>query len=297
MSKPRKHHYVSKVLIDKFKNANGVLYFYDKVKDIQGRKHSSKAIFFEKDLNTTISENGEIDYNSVENNLNQNFETDFNTHYGKLLESINEESVSVPKGSIHFLIGMGIIGEARTPRFQNKAREVIFGTLEQIASRATDKLKAEIEASISQPYNISLDFKEVCEVTMSLMGEIVYSLFRAPTNEYYFLPDCTSLTIRSQLEEDIVIDENTYINPSRPISTVILPLNSKLLLVAQASKLCPHSDNRIYSLTSDLVYDYNKSLLEHAQQRIVCENEYYLKAFVRKYLMEINSKSANLEDE
>ncbi len=290
MSIPRNHHYVSQVLTRKFKDANDIIYLYNKTSQEFSSTQSTKHLFSERDLNSTITEEGVVDHSSVEEILNRNFETGFNSCYETVVAALANRN-QIPNyeeviRAIQYLVGMGIIGEMRNPHHMAKKQEIFLGTFRMLLEFATPELKTIIqthEQSLSGVKNkLPVDFKEISDGVTELMGDIWFSIFIAPENEYFLLPDCSSAVFRSQLEDDNIVDGETYYNLSRPISTVMMPINSKVLIMARAAKICSRQSHGTGLLTSDLVYDQNQMLYKRAYERVACENEEYLKRFMEK---------------
>ena len=115
---------------------------------------------------------------------------------------------------------------------------------------------------------------------VKLMGEATYSIIKAQEDCYFLLPDCTAASQRFKLQDDDVIDGKVFINPAMPIGLVLMPINSKLLVAATASKLVDNNGHGIYQLSSEVMHAYNKILFEQAYEEVVRENNGYLKRFL-----------------
>ena len=102
-------------------------------------------------------------------------------------------------------------------------------------------------------------------------------------DEYFFLPDNSAVTIRSKLEPDIEFNGEILESESRPIATVIFPINSKTIIVSQSAKICPQKSHGIYNLRSDAVNKYNKMFLDNARDKVVCTKNEYLHTFISNY--------------
>lgn len=287
MSIPRNHHYVSQVLIRKFLDKDNNLYTYSKESGSIEEKKWSRFDFAEKDLNSTVDEFGQVEHSSVEEILNQHVETGFNNHYNKVMDAIFSNDFSELIESIKYLIRMGIIGDMRTPYRQAERQNIVLDSYRMISKRATKEIQDSLEEFESRTSDIKnkmpIDYKAIIDKTLDLMGETIYSVFEAPQSDFFFLPDCSSIVVRSQLEDDTIIDGIVFHNPTRPISTVILPINSKVVLVAQSKKICPQESHGIYKLSSNDVDEYNIMFLEKAHDKVICENKEYLNQFVSKY--------------
>lgn len=285
MNIPRNHHYVSRVLIKKFADDNGVLYYYDKQLNNFGISRSAKRIFSERDLNTTISENDELDYSSTEEKLHKNFETNFNHFYNKLNDALENKLSDELIEAIKYLIKLGIIGESRTPHYKKRSQEAFFSLLGSVTSYSSENVKNHFLNNKDLKYLNTIDYNEVCNGKISLMGKSYFKVLIAPAGEFILLPDCTSITLRHQLESDSYFNGELYLNQARPISTVIMPINSKLILVAQSEKICPveYRYHGTQEISKKYVYEYNRLLFEKANRTVICGNRDYLKEFITKY--------------
>lgn len=283
MNPPRNHHYVSRVLINKFVDNNNKVYYFDKSLNNFGESNSTKRIFSERNLNTTLTESGEVDYNSVEENLNKHFETDFNNNHAKFLSALENKCSEELIQSMQYLIRLGIIGEMRTPQNKGHIQETWFETLSILSGLPVEGFRNVMLKNPEITNISSLDYKEICDKVIELMGKTIYSVFMAPEGEYILLPDCTSAALRHQLEDDAVINGVVCLNEARPISTIIFPVNSRLILIAQSAKICPQKYHGTQEISKELVYGYNKIFFERANQKVVCQNKNYLKTFVARY--------------
>jgi hypothetical protein len=297
MSVPRNHHYVSQVLSEKFMSTEGKLYKYNKHHKYNKfhTKTSTKSLFSQKDLNSKKDDAGNIDHNSVELELNKNFETDFNKHYKVIIDVVNTDrqiGERIPNSdevikSVKYLIGMALIAQVRHPIHIQNTNSTIFGVLFEIAKNATDELKNEIYSSYQHVEDITnkipVDYKELSEGIAQTMGEVIYSLQIAPENEFFILPDCSAVQRRVGLEPDI-IDGEKYYNLSKPIATVLMPINSKILLAVTAERLIPEelkeNQHGIYPIKKELVMNFNRILFNEAFSEVICENQKYLSDLV-----------------
>jgi hypothetical protein len=287
MSTPKNHHFLSQVLLKKFLDSEGKLNYYSKTEDSITNKEYSRFDFADEYLNSIIDDNGEIDHKSVEDNLNHNFERDFNRYYESFFSALKSDNHELLTDSIKFMIRLGIIGDMRTPEHHIETQKTIFGGFEQIRRLADSKLQQELEEfynSVSPVKNkLPVDYNEVAEGVQELMGDCIYSVFIADDDEYFFLPDNSAVTIRSKLEPDIEFNGEILESESRPIATVIFPINSKTIIVSQSAKICPQKSHGIYNLRSDAVYTYNKMFLDSARDKVICAKNEYLRTFISNY--------------
>jgi hypothetical protein len=289
MSIPRNHHFVSQVLIKKFLGPNDMLFTYSKKNNCIEEKKYTRHDFAERDLNSTLDDDDFIDHKSIEDSLNKNFESNFNKYYDLLIEGIEKEDYSNFLKAVHYLIRMGIIGDMRTPEHKLEIQQTIFGTFEPLMEISTSELKNEyikLKEKISiVKYISSVDYDELCNGIIDLMGEIIFSIFLAPKDNYFFLPDNSSVVFRSQLVPDTKLSDGTIlINPGRPISTVIFPINSQIVIVAQSSKICQQKENGIFQLSKEVMIDYNKLFIKRSRDKVISSNKDYLIQFIKEHI-------------
>lgn len=288
MSTPKNHHFLSQVLLKKFLDSEGRLNYYSKSEKCITNKEYSRFDFAELYLNSKIDDNGDIDHKSVEDNLNINFERDFNAHYDSLITALENDDHESLTNSIKFLIRLGTIGDIRTPEHQIETQKLIFGAFEEAAelldaNNIRQELQEFQERVSSVKNKVPVDYKKIVEQTEKLMGPCIYSIFIAAENEYFFLPDNSAVIIRSKLEPDIEFNGEILESGSRPISTVIFPINSQTIIVSQSTKICPQKSHGIYNLKSEVVYYYNKMFLDSARDKVICANNEYLQTFISNY--------------
>lgn len=225
--------------------------------------------------------------------MNQYFETDFPKYYLtiKLALSTEPEIGEIHPNSeeiinaVEKIIALGSIGRLRHPEDMRHTEQVIFGTLLDVLKDSPEQshgLKAYLQQRSEFSNKIPLDYKELSKDIHRLMGEITYSIFTAPDNEYFLLPDCTSAIQRFQLEEDSIIEGETFINPARAIGLILMPINSKTLLAAVSTKVLPGNGHGTYPLSKEFVQEYNKILFNSAFNEVACENKIYLEEFVNR---------------
>lgn len=291
MSIPRNHHYVSQVLIRKFVDIENNLYTFNKSDSCFEEKKLTRFDFAEQDLNSIKNDLGEIDHSSVEETLNKHIETGFNNHYNKLIASLESENYSNLIESIEYLMRMGIVGDMRTPQHQIEKENNMLEFYRMIYEISADELKADIEHFVNRNSDVKnkfpIDYKEITEKVNEVMGDKIYSIFKAPPTDFFFLPDCSSVVIRSQLEEDTILDGKVLLNPGRPIGTIIFPINSNLIIVAQSTKICKQKSHGIYDLSSETVDQYNLMFLKSSRDKIICKDKDYLKTFIDKHVKSI----------
>jgi hypothetical protein len=112
------------------------------------------------------------------------------------------------------------------------------------------------------------------------MDDTTYSIMIAPDEHYFLLPDCTAATKRFKVEDD-VIDGVTFINPAMVIGMVLMPINSKILVLAVKTEFCPEQGHGIYALNSETMLGYNRILFDNAIKEVACQNREYLERFAK----------------
>lgn len=298
MSEPRNHHFVSQVLSKKFISSEGKIFVFNKnskYKKFQS-KSTTKSLFSRKDLNTRRDAEGGLDFQTVENELNKEFESNFSDHYNVIINAIEGrskkeelDSINILK-SLKFLISLGAIGQTRHPDKIERNNNVIWGGLMSIAELSNDSLKNQIHSAYNSYSGLSnktpINFKELSDGIIEQMGGVTYSIFLAPKNHFFVLPDCTAAILRVKAEDD-VRDGEVYINPAQLISSVLMPLNSSILISATSNRIIPEAlkvyGHEIYQVESDMVKGFNKSLFDYSFGEIACENEGYLKWIVESF--------------
>lgn len=286
MSEPVLHHYLSQVLIRQFIDDEENLYTFSKTTGYNEKK-LHRSDFSIPDLNTTIDKFGNIDRYSIEKLLGKYFETDFPKHYNKIHEALGNGEFSKLSKSIKFIIKMGIIGDMRTREHQLEVQEWILGSLREIMKLATEEMQEEFlqfeKSQTGIKNKIPTDFKNTADRIYELMGEKIFSIFKAPENDFFFLPDCTSVVRRAQLEDDSIVNGEVLSNLSRQISTIIFPIDSKTIIVVEAAKICSQTKNGIFELSSECVDSYNKLFLKTARDKVICRDKQYLKQFIDRH--------------
>jgi hypothetical protein len=297
MSTPRNHHYVSQALSRNFLSEEGRLFKVSKSEKRIREVKSTKSLFSQRDLNSILDEDGEIDHKTVETILNQYFETNFPTHCRIILDALStncEVGKVVPnteniQESMEYLLGMSLIGPFRHPQYMQETEQMIFGILNEIASNAVPELQNAIYYEMNRlsavKNKVSVDFKELKKGIFELMGDIKYGVMRAPENHCFILPDCSAGTKRFQMPSDF-IDGIEYINPSMPIGFALMPINSKVVITAVSRRLLPDEfrkqANGFYSMNEETMFDYNNILFDSAYNEVACENKEYLEGFINK---------------
>jgi len=294
MSTPKNHHYVSRVLSNNFLSEQNRIYRYSKVNKRISELNSTKGLFSKQLLNSIVDDHGNVDHTSIEQEISTHFEKDFPKYYKVLMDMLamdHEIGIPIPNSQEVInatikMIEMGIIGRVRHPFDMFQSKNSIFGAVMGLANSMDKKLR---EAMLSHfvtngnvPHGLHLDYPELSKGMIELMGEATYSIMLAADGHYFFLPDCTSATKRFKMKDD-VIDGEVFINPGMVVGLVIMPINSKVLLVATKADLFPERGHGTYILSEGLTIDYNRILFDNSIFEIACESRDYLENLIQKF--------------
>ena len=282
MSTPKNHHFVSQIHLKNFFNSlEKKIYVYDKILENHFYKKTTKSLFSEIDLNTKFTENGK-DYFSLEKDLNDNFESGFTESYNKIKEFIlNRELTLEVEIALKYIPKYGVIGDFRTPRFKKNMDENLCNAFSEISQNAAPELKKEIEEIFSfkkvVKYSNWSDFSGLADKILDSMGDFIFKI-QIPRNkdDYFLMPDISSATARAKI--------NTYFNPDiEEIAYIGIPLSSKIYIHFHSVKLFKEEipPSVIYHCTTEEVITINKNNLNYCQSKIACENENYLKKFIK----------------
>lgn len=282
MSVPKNHHYISQVHIKNFFNyEKNEIYVYDKQRQNHFIKKTTKSIFSEKNLNTKLIENV-YDYSSIEEQLNEHFEKDFGNNF-RLISKFIDDKIRTKEfeNAVIYFAKYAVISELRTPFRKNQTDEAIYKGLSIITEMGDEKLKKQFEDYFAfnevRKYSNAVDYVEFSQKVLKSMGEIFF-IIETPQNEndFYFLPDFGAATTKEKI--------NTYFNPDvKEIAYIGIPISSKIYIHFYSSKLNNSVNcSKLTYVDSDIVYKLNKMNFEYSNRIIACENQEYIKEFVRK---------------
>lgn len=297
MSEPKNHHYVPQCLIKNFINSKGQYSCYDKIKNNHYYSGSSKSIFSEKELNTIVDDEGNLNHSEIESQLNKKFESEFPKHYNLLkglkedenYEYLDEISKNGKlKSALYYLIRLGLIGDFRNPNYLKKTDLIIENIFNTLKINATTSLSNEIDNQIEKrslsKYNSHSDLEELADGIIKNMGEHVFTIHIAPENEFFILPDCQSTYQRNILEDDVIIDGLEHKSMCNVVSILGYPIDSRMFLSIESKKISIEKFNMIKKIDSNTLFYLNYHLYKSAYKDIICENENYLKALVDKLI-------------
>ncbi len=280
MSIPKNHHYISQIHIKNFFNKDdGCIYLYDKHQNNLFKSNGTRNIFSERNLNTRrVSKN--IDYSTIESELNDKFEKDFNRHLQTIREFIDSKEFSeVVDTALMYFARYGVIAEFRTPHYKKRMDDGIFNGMKHIMEHANDDLKNDFFKAFNfdneVKYTNTSNYEELAEHIIESMGEMNWVLTIPKSNDDYFLlGDFGAATVRDNI--------NVYFNPDvKEIAYIGLALSSKVYLQFFSTKwsMSPPS-SMIHELDSANIYNINKANYIYSRKFLACENENYLKTFI-----------------
>lgn len=280
MSIPKNHHYVSQCHIRHFFNEHaGELFLYDKQLDNYFSKGTTKSVFSENELNTKVVEDV-IDHTSLEEDLKKSFEDDFNRHV-KVVEELTESPKNANptfKDSIRYLAKYGIAGEIRTPFHKRETDESLLEGLTQFMLKGipTEASRGYLRKNLfKSKYSNHIKYSEFAELVLKSMGDFFAKIYFLKGDDYFLLPDRPSVTRRAKI--------NTYNNPNiEEIAMIGIPLTSKIFLYIESRKLSDNKDSIVSLNPGDsLITVLNTMLYMQADKQVACQNEKYLKDFVK----------------
>lgn len=281
MSVPKNHHYISQIHIKNFFNKHdGSIYLYDKHQNNIFKSNGTRNIFSERNLNTKRVSEHDIDYTSIENELNDKFEKDFNRHLQIVNNFIDSKKYTEElEEALIYFVRYGVIGEFRTPHFKKCMDDGIFNGMKDIMEHAVDDLKEDFFKAFNfdseVKYTNTNNYKELAEEIIEAMGEISWILSIPKNNDDYFLlGDFGAATVRDKI--------NVYFNPDvEEIAYIGLALSSKVYLQLFSNKWSQSPQtSMINALDSTPIYNINKANFIYSRKFLACENENYLKTFI-----------------
>jgi hypothetical protein len=282
MSTPINHHYVSQCQLRAFFNeAEGKIHVYDKQLDNLFSKRTTKSIFSEPKLNSTVIA-GEVNHNVVEDDLRFYLEDSYSKNLS-IIETYITTVSDDEDGFIDALMEMtrlGVIGEMRHPSHKKNVDDQVYGVLEIFAPIAADKLKEEIKEAFEErkktKYSNSLRYAQMSGEILKKMGEINFTIiYISNDTDYFILSDCSSTTFRAKINE--------YFNPDiKDIAMVFMPISSRIAIIAVADRLDNHPGSIKYYTEKDraTLEMLNHMTLANSKKMIACENGEYLRAFI-----------------
>lgn len=291
MSTPKNHHYVSQVhLKNFFNNYEGKIFVYDKLKNNYFNKTTTKTLFSEKYLNTRFND-GNIEHESLENDLNEHFEKDFGKHYQVIVSFIQHQEFTLDvEIALSYFAKYGVIADMRTPRYKKDLDDSLFKAFSEITENATTELKQQVDEIFEfkkvTNYSNLLDYSKTADKVIALMGNLIFKIHIPKDDEdFYLVPDIAAATSRAKI--------NRYFNPDiEEVAYIGIPLSSKIYIHFHSEKLFGKDkpDSCISYCDSSVVEKFNTANLDYSQSKVACESEEYLKKFIKRIKPSHNSK-------
>ncbi|WP_291047625.1 DUF4238 domain-containing protein [Empedobacter sp. UBA1574] len=283
MSIPKNHHYISQVHIKNFfNNHNNEIYIYDKLNFNIFSKRTTKSIFSEKNLNTKRFIDGNIDYQTIENELNLYFEKDFKKNYLLIQDLIKTQCITEEiNQALLYFARYGIIAQKRHPKHKQNTDEIISKSLGHLYEWYSDELKKQYDEFFNfteeVKYTNTLKYKEIADKILNIMGDLIFVIsIPENSNDFFFLPDYGAATTKNKI--------NTYFNPDiKDISFISLPLSSKIYINFYSTKLSNRPlGSYLEFISEEQVNFLNKANFDYCNKFIACESKDYLEKFIKK---------------
>ncbi|CAM4055407.1 DUF4238 domain-containing protein [Flavobacterium antarcticum] len=283
MNVPLNHHYVSQVHLKNFFNlCEGKIFVYDKLKNNFFSKTTTKTLFSEKYLNSRFNK-GNVEHESLENDLNNHFENDFSKHYQVIISFIEHQKFTIHvEAALTYFAKYGIIADMRTPRYKKQIDDSLFNTFNEITKNATTEFKQRVDEVFEfrkvTKYSNLLDYSKTADKILALMGNLIFNIeIPKDENDYYIIPDIAAATSRAKI--------NKYFNPDiEEIAYIGIPLSSKIYIHFHSEKLFGKNkpDSCISYCNSSTVEKFNMANLDYSQSKIACESKEYLINFIEE---------------
>lgn len=286
MSTPINHHYVSQCHIRSFFNdRDKKIYCYDKHLDNFYYKQTTKTLFSEEYSNTR-NVNGTFDHQSLEDELNDYFENDFERHskaiaaFAETPSDFNEEIME----SIFYVISYGLISDVRFPSNKKIADDgvdtLLLETAMKIRLLGDEQQASQLEKFISESkktkYSNVIDYTGVAARRLKAMGDLDFTIFRINTEEVFLLPDVGCILQRGRI--------NNYINPYlQEVAIVGIPLTDKIFVSGCSKKVGNTSSGilTINDLDSEIVKELNSNIYDCAHKTVVTSDDIQLKEIIK----------------
>lgn len=298
MSVPKKHHYIPRVHISKFKSENGYFYFL-KDKNKLLKKSSNRDIFSVKFMNSQIDENSNTtDHSSIEKELSDKWDGPFNSHLDKILKLIDDSTltgfinIEPIKESIKFFYEYSIVTRLRCLKQTEEYNSSVFDFEELINLK--EEFKNE-ELDIALPGHTNDDivklFGSIENLFQPLTNYVSKSIkelrFPAPTatevkilvpkkcsidifltkDDSFILPDVCTLAVESDSK---LLWHNIEI-PN--ICSIGFPLTKDIFIQIKNNDIVDEDSNGIYILEKEEVMKLNKRLFKSALNCVLFDSE------------------------
>lgn len=287
MSIPKRHHYVPRVHIDKFKSGS-FFWLWNKDKQQLHKPLSSRDIFVKSELNTTGTESGQKDHVTLEEEFSKKWDSKFNKHFSEILNNLaTPDLISQP--TLKFFFEYSVVSYMRRLKMEPKFNDEFFDftdLMPEILERMKEPSNQEINFDpIIKKAAIDF-FESMIDATMSIrnnqslvkfpgiIGSDAEMLVPEACNcfiyiadaESFILPDCTAFGLKSR---EIFEHHGTEFNK---LSLVGIPLCPHVFLEVRNSEIIP-GNNRVCKATEEDILNINDLLYETAFTYVLLNNQ------------------------
>lgn len=287
MSIPKRHHYVPRVHIRKFKKGAGYFLLLKDKKEVKN-SFSSADFFVKKQLNTTGLEDGGKDHFSFENELTIRWDNNFNTFYTDIINNQKTPN-KINNKTLKFFFEYSVITFMRRLKMEDKFNndflsfkdalpEVVevFNSneidLSEFTNDAIDSVK-NLFQSFSNELN-KLEEKQkgvdypalIPSEAKMFVPEKCHCIIYITSKDSFILPDCTMTALKSKETFDL---HGMTVNK---IAQVGIPLTPKLFIEIRNSDLIDAKENLICIPSKKEIEEINNSLFNIAYTQVLLNN-------------------------
>jgi hypothetical protein len=287
MSTPKNHHYVSQCHIRYFFNkAQNRIYCFDKEVNNHYSRQSTKRLFSEDYSNTRLT-NGELDHQTLEDELNLNFEQDFDKHVDNILELTQDalKNDDTKLESLYYVICYALVADVRVPANKRKAEDAVNSAFRDIIKIAKDwgdetaatTIEKSLEKNRKTKYSNLVSYTEVAAKRLEKMGNLNFIIIKINSEDVFILPDSGSFHARAKI--------NNYFNPNvQEVAMVGIPLTEKLFVFGFSKKLLDTESGILYinDINSAVVHEINNDLFNNAVKTVAAGDEKKLKEIIER---------------
>lgn len=294
MSNSKRHHYVPQVHLKKFKGLDGYFLFFKKTRKIETTR-STVDFFVKKELNTTGTENGEKDHRTFENELGKKWDSQFNTHYFKIIKNrFTPEEIT--QESLRFFFEYSIITRMRRAKMEKEFNDE-FLSFKSVLPEMMELLKSpdfkpdgvsedirQYAINMYEQFSSELDKLETrqkglkypalipSEAKMLVPNKCYFHIFNTHEDSF-ILPDSGAMIENSNEKFEF---NSTKLNK---ISFVIIPLNPTLSLKIINGDLHKEVENRSLWSSKKTIELFNSNSIRYSFDQVLSSN----RALLEKY--------------
>ncbi|MBR9832444.1 DUF4238 domain-containing protein [bacterium] len=283
MSIPKRHHYVPRVHIRKFKKESGY-YLFLKGKEELKNPQSSSDFFVKTELNTVGGVDGIKDHTSLENELTEKWDNNFNKHFKNILENLYNPNYILPE-TLLFFFEYSIIANLRRSKMDislNETlifKEVIPNFIEGLSFNGglvDETSKDDLESGkilFRKFYDDILKLEDrqsglkfsslIPTEVKSLLPQKCHCIIYYADNDLFILPDCTSRVERSDKLFNL---HGLGING---IARIGIPLTPKVYIEILNSDILGRHDNIVVKPTFREIGNINYNLFKIAKTQVL----------------------------